>query len=287
MVIDFFKEIFQYEKFPVEYMCFQQLEHVSNINYVAVPWTQILNSSWLNFPGRRERNEYLKVLADFKINQPNNFTVCQHDDYMQLVEFYKHLKITKVFSPLHSRHNKIDGVDIIPIPFTNSFKFEDQQKDIPFSFVGAHVTHPIRGYMKNFINGDNIIYRDSYHVGYDISIIKPKEESEYKDILERSKFSICPRGSSPSSVRFWESIAAGAIPILVSDDWVLPNWDWDNTILRIPEHQFQQYTYSDISYIVDDIIQNTDRFNTLTNNCKLAANKFKSDSFKEYILQNI
>jgi hypothetical protein len=287
MVIDFFKDIFQYEKFPVEYRCFQQLENVSDINYVAIPWTQILNSGWLNFPGRRNRNEYLKELASYKINQYNNFTVCQHDDYMQLIEFYRHLHITTVFSPLHNRYNNIEGIDIIPIPFTNSFTFEEKIKDIDFSFVGAYVTHPIRRYMKEYINGDNIIYRNDYHVGGDISISKPIEESEYKNILERSKFSICPRGSSPSSVRFWESIAAGAIPILVSDDWVLPEWDWDNTILKISEDQFTSYGYDDISHLVDRVLNDCDRYNRLQTNCKLAANKFKSDNFKDYILKNL
>lgn len=62
------------------------------------------------------------------------------------------------------------------------------------------------------------------------------EKKEYQDVLARSRFSLCPRGSGPSTVRFWESLQAGAIPILISDDMVLPEGvDWDRCIIRIPE----------------------------------------------------
>lgn len=283
MIVSFFEDIFPYEKFPVEYTCYQQLKQINDIDYVAVPWTQILNSPWLNFPGKQSIHFYLNQLSSYSINQENNITVCQHDNYMMLANLYKHLKITKVFSPLHSRHNKLDGIEIVPIPFTNSFSFNTEVvKDILFSFVGCYKTHSIRMAMKNNIVGPNIIYRESYHVGADIFEKKIKEEQEYVSTLERSIFSLCPRGSSPSSVRFWESLAAGSIPVLISDDWVLPKWDWENTIVQIPESVFLKMNYGDIERFLNSV----PCLDKLQSNCRSAAEKYKKENFSTYIMEN-
>lgn len=289
MIKVFFEEIFPYEKFPVEYECYNQIKiSEPKINYLAIPWTQILNSNWLNFPNKKSLQFYISEFYKINIQQENNITVCQHDDYMKLEEVFRHLKITKVFSTLHSKKNKLNGIDIIPISFTNNFKFDiNVNKDILFSFVGTYTTHDIRKKMYKNINGPNIIYRNSYHVDTDLitnNNHKKKEEEEYKEVLQRSRFSMCPRGSSPSSVRFWESLAAGAVPILVSDDWVLPEWNWDNTILRISEDEFNTLGYNDIKnklFDIDDF-----REEELRKNCLLAYEEFKRENFLSYILKN-
>lgn len=289
MIYQFFTDIFEYEKFPVEYECFKQLSDITDINYIAVPWTQILNSHWLDFPGKQQRDFYLKILSKQIISQQNNFTVCQHDSYMLLRDYFKHLNITKVFSPLHDRENLMHNIGVIPIAFTCNFTFNEYaDKDIPVSFVGTYTSHPIRENMRNRIQGSYIIYRDTYHIDSNSFIVdnyRKKEELEYRDILERSRFSLCPRGSSPSSVRFWESLSAGAIPILISDNWVLPEWDWDNTIITIPECIFNNYTYKDIMNIVDNI--SIERETQLRQNCLKAYKQLGQHNYKEYIKQQL
>jgi hypothetical protein len=286
MVYSFFEEIFSYEKFPVEYECFKQLKD-TDLNYIAVPWTQILNSHWLNYPNKQPKEFYFKTLSKFKTDQTNNFTVCQHDSYMLLELYYKHLNITKVFTPLHSKYNTIDNIQFIPIPFTSSFSFEEVFKDILFSFVGTYTSHPIRERMKERIVGNNIIYRDQYHIDPNTfnSTLKVREEKEYQSILERSIFSLCPRGSSPSSVRFWESLQAGAIPILISDDWVLPDWNWSDTIIQIQEKDFEKMTYTDI----ENILTNIDKkiIIEMRSNCIKAYEVYKKENFSVYIKKNL
>jgi hypothetical protein len=288
MIYSFFTDIFKYEKFPVEYECFNQLKNDTDLNYIAVPWTQILNSHWLRYPNWHPAEYYFRILSKEKITQQNNFTICQHDSYMSLKLYYKHLNITKVFSPLHDTASTIDGVEIIPISFTSSFDFESVKKDIFVSFVGTHTSHPIRERMKTRIYGDGIIYRDSYHIDtdtFDGKNKKEREEAEYKDILQRSRFSLCPRGSSPSSVRFWESLHAGAIPILISDNWCLPYWDWDNTIIKINERDFETMSYYNIIKLLNDIP--LVREVTMRKNCLKAYNLFKKENFKQYILNKL
>jgi len=290
MVISFFEDIFPYEKFPVEYECFKQLKDCKNINYIAVPWAQILNSHWLNYPNKRPAEHYFRQLSRYKVQQTNNFTVCQHDSYMLLELYYKHLNITKVFTPLRDNTEKnIKDIQLIPIPFTNSFNFDlHKKRDILFSFVGSHTTHPLRERMKSRIVGNNIIYRNEYHVTSEIfsnKYNKIKQEDEYKQILQRSLFSLCPRGSSCSSVRFWESLHAGSIPILISDNWLLPEWDWNNTIIKIKEKEFESMTYNDISQLLNQITP--EKINSLYVNTLKASAEFKQDNFKNYIESKI
>lgn len=285
MVVSFFEDIFQYEKFPVEYECFNQLKGFNNLNYVAVPWTQILNGHWLDYPNKQPAEYYYRTLSKYKIQQENNFTICQHDSYMMLKLYFKHLKITKVFSPLHDCSNNMPEITILPIPFTSSFNFKQVNKDIHFSFVGTHTSHPIRIDMKSRIFGPNIIYRDSYHVDSNVIIgnknTKLAEEREYQDVLQRSRFSLCPRGSSVSSVRFWESMHAQAIPILISDNWVLPEWDWENTVVHIKESDFNKMKYNDIEALLSSIP--SEREDKMRQNCLEAHKKFNTTNFGNYV----
>ena len=289
MIYEYFTDLFPYEKFPVENECFKQLKDNKEINYIAVPWTQILNTTWINYPNAKSLDYYLKVLSEEKISQQNNFTVCQHDDYMTLSSYFKHLNITKVFTPLHDINNNINDIKILPIAFTSLFDFNDVNKDILFSFVGTSTSHHIRQRMKQRINGENIIYRDSYHVDPNIfnnpTNLKEKEESEYKTILERSKYTLCPRGSSPSSVRFWESLHAGCIPILISDNWLLPEWDWSKTIIKIKESVFETLSYDDIKNYLNSISPEKEK--EMRDNCKKAYDKFKMQNYSEYIINNL
>jgi hypothetical protein len=289
MVLSFFEEIFPYDKFPVEYESFKQLKNDTDINYIAVPWTQILNSHWLNYPDKQPKEFYFKTLSKFKTNQKNNFTICQHDSYLLLELYYKHLNITKVFTPLRDKTERsIPGVEFLPIPFTNPFNFEQVEKDILFSFIGAWDSHPLRHRMRHRVVGDNIIYRDGYHVCTEMFFkdgIKEKEEQEYKQTLERSTFSLCPRGSSSSSVRFWESLHANAIPVLISDNWDLPDWDWNKTIIKIKESEFDNMSYSDIKALLSSFSEND--IKTMKTNCFLASQQFNQNNFKKYIRSKI
>lgn len=288
MIYENFTDIFPYDKFPVEYESYKQLKNLKNINYIALPWTQMLNSIWLDFPNKKDTSYYFQEVFKTNIEQTNNFTICQHDDYHRLTDVFRHLKINKVFTPLHDITFKTQDIDYIPIAFTNSFNFVKKEKDILFSFVGAPTTHYIRESMRNRVFGPNIIYREGYHVesrSFQDPNFRKKEENEYQDILERSRFSLCPRGSSPSSVRFWESLAAGAIPILISDNWALPEWDWKHTIIKIPEHNFENVNYESIKKYLENISKEKEEL--MRENCFKANDCFKKENYKNYILSKI
>ena len=68
----------------------------------------------------------------------------------------------------------------------------------------------------------------------------------YNLILLNSRYSLCPSGSGPNSIRFWESLAIGSIPILLADTLDLPkinknnlNYDWKDAIIFLQENQLE------------------------------------------------
>lgn len=59
---------------------------------------------------------------------------------------------------------------------------------------------------------------------------------DYAAQLRRSRFVLCPRGSGPASFRLFETLAAGRVPVILSDAWVPPEGpDWSACTLRVRE----------------------------------------------------
>lgn len=59
-----------------------------------------------------------------------------------------------------------------------------------------------------------------------------------REILQ-SRFVLCPRGITPYTPRFFETMALGRVPVLLADNWVPPeNLDIDSVAIRIHERDF-------------------------------------------------
>ena len=68
--------------------------------------------------------------------------------------------------------------------------------------------------------------------------------AEYRDHLNQSRFIVCPRGDGLSSLRFFEALAWGRIPILIADQTQLPLEDvipYDEFVVRIPEAEVDHW----------------------------------------------
>jgi hypothetical protein len=53
-------------------------------------------------------------------------------------------------------------------------------------------------------------------------LVDDKASIEFQDSLRNSTFSLCPSGSGPNSIRLWESIGAGSIPVILADTYAPP-----------------------------------------------------------------
>ncbi len=63
-----------------------------------------------------------------------------------------------------------------------------------------------------------------------------QRRARFAAILARSRFVLCPRGNGTSSVRLYESLAAGAVPVIIADEWVAPPGPaWEEFSIRWPE----------------------------------------------------
>ena len=61
-------------------------------------------------------------------------------------------------------------------------------------------------------------------------------EKRFFEILQESKFALCPRGVGAASLRLFESMRMGVAPIILSDDWIFPKGpEWSEFALIVPE----------------------------------------------------
>ncbi len=118
------------------------------------------------------------------------------------------------------------------------------EPDLLFSFQGASthssrrtiftLSHP-RAVIENtsavnFFEGPEMAANEEYQTRVRL------QKERYKEIVARSKFVLCPRGWGVSSFRLFETLAAGRVPVIVSDEWVAPRGpDWDACSVRIQE----------------------------------------------------
>jgi len=113
-----------------------------------------------------------------------------------------------------------------------------------FSFLGSFATHPVRERIGALVD-------QWAHAGTAAFLIKDTrrtsaaerspEEAEafrltYLDAMRESKFILCPRGMCPSSIRLFETMKAGRVPVVISDEWVRPpEVRWDDFAIFVRE----------------------------------------------------
>lgn len=64
------------------------------------------------------------------------------------------------------------------------------------------------------------------------------EKIRYADELARCKFILCPKGNGISSIRLFETLQTGRVPVVLSDRYVFPEGvDWASCALHVPERE--------------------------------------------------
>ena len=203
-----------------------------DFNYVDLPLADAINKTGYNF-------QYVqKIITDIENQYPNTIKryVCQHI-YVNHINFYNN----KVYTP----HTLTTDSKIV-IPHYNPTIHENdfipfKNREFKSSFVGCLATHPIRSQLAKFNNNKDIIVRETGRWHFE----KEKKEQQkysnkYKEILCNSKFCFCPPGTGVSTIRLYESMAAGCVPIILND-------------VKVPKivekHIIRLYNIDDISNI--------------------------------------
>lgn len=169
----------------------------------------------------------------------------EEDDYLPFLptvhtnaKIGLHTRIGRVFNYAHisrnGRHqNRFVGETTAETPIGRT-----AQKRFLFSFLGGS-TSILRKRLFNlkFNRSDVLIENTSAYWHWDNS--QPDREARqrrYAETLAASHFALCPRGAGAGSSRFFEVMAAGVAPVLVSDAYALtPGPAWEQFLIRVPE----------------------------------------------------
>ena len=107
------------------------------------------------------------------------------------------------------------------------------EPDLLFSFLGRTATHQIRRKMLvlDTPNTPCLDVEDGpkrfSHFDY---------SQTYVEIIRRSKFVLCPRGIGTSSLRIFEAMSFGRVPVVISNKWQAPpGIPWSEFCVLVPE----------------------------------------------------
>ena len=119
--------------------------------------------------------------------------------------------------------------------------------DLPYlySFVGSIENAPVRralatlkhprGYFQDTAAEFARVLRREMRAGE-----REAYHRRYADIARASKFVLCPRGLSVSSIRLFETMRMGRVPVILSDGWIEPPGPvWEKFAIRLPESEVQ------------------------------------------------
>ena len=139
----------------------------------------------------------------------------------------------------------------LDVPKSRFTTFTPPTDSLPYlySFMGSVGTAPVRRTLQQLVHPRGFFqdtaadFARALHGDMDVTEQRDYQR-RYAEMAKASKFVLCPRGLSVSSIRLFETMRMGRAPVIVSDDWVEPpgpNWDTfavrvaESDCMRIPE----------------------------------------------------
>jgi hypothetical protein len=247
----------------------------SNI-YIGFPWASLIDNATVHGKDTKDVFDTLTKteLKIQKIEDKNIHTVCQHIHWDRIVPICKKLKITDLYVSHYKKETpNIENIRIHPWKLTASnFKHSNIQynlydKKYLFSFIGsvtiAHksqIRYQLKDYCENLKSEkypfiyeltDKWFYQ-KYVFDYQTKNMSwtyqdhqalEAQQKRYNEILSNSIFSLCPEGAGPNTLRVWESLSVGVIPVIYSDTWEPPKlnkYEWESFSIRIPMNEYSK-----------------------------------------------
>jgi len=230
-VPDIFKVLTNVEYPPHNKMVFEEyfMNHFSTWDMSKGVYTY-LPIMWTNFYiSRKYGNADMSDLQEFLDGLDKNktyFTIIQYDDgILQNIDDLDILIFGAGGGGVKTRSERNLGMPIPlicnPTPNIN----KDKKRDILCSFVGTfNEKYTIREKLKKL----SFPFLIKGRVGYD----------SFVDIMEKSVFSLCPRGYGATSFRICEALQHGSIPVYVYDTpWIPCQWEFNFNDIGILIHE--------------------------------------------------
>lgn len=239
-------------QFPVitEKYCFEKVIQQPKINfiYVAIPFATLIDKNIL--PNDEIVSIALHIKA-LKAKEPSLkvITTCQHIHYNRIIPILGLIGITDLYiSHKLANQTKINSIRLHGLPLypvnifdkTRCIGIDSGPRKYLFSFIGAHMNHYLNPIRKTILSwpaskDDTYYIQDTgiWHFEKDVYQlqVKGKEISNadrdvqkiqnmiYNEVLSLSHFSLCPIGAGPNTIRLWESICLGSIPVIIADEF--------------------------------------------------------------------
>lgn len=204
-------------------------------------------------------------------------TVCQHVYWQDMAPLWQRVGVTDVWLSHCSAKAVPAGLDALVLhPWAlYAVNVEDPQrrtgltlakdpaqKPMLASFVGAHMPNylsDVRLQLRALADASGFVVRvtDEWHfeqvvyqhqIGGQAAAPSSAQDAavlHYNQLLSDSVFALCPAGAGPNTLRLWEALAVGAIPVLLGVPPVLPKGgslpgiDWNQIVVRVPDEQIR------------------------------------------------
>lgn len=216
----------------------EQLSRVSPSRFPELIYAKLPLAWLINTNGVAAVQQILLQLFE-KVPPSRLVFVCQHIQVKQLdfrgaTVFTPHAEVSDPYVAIP--HHAVQADELA----TSSPKPMPERSYLA-SFRGAFWTHPCRQALAKHLRGNAFLIQDTgaWHFQH-AQQTQQISASEYKSLLSNSKFTLCPRGTGPSSVRLWEAFAFGSIPVVIADSAELALsdiLDWDSFVLRVRESE--------------------------------------------------
>lgn len=235
--------------------------------YVAYPWATLIDKLNSRAKDRDLHLDRFEQFCALLPAGTERVTVCQHIHGHKYTHLFRQAGIGTVFWSHTTLEDVADppqgaeAVRFVPFPLypvqvpsalpEAGPEADGQPRPHLFSFIGAranqHYLTEARNWILDLLKDDprgQIIGRDSWHyqkVVYDLQVrgkaegagaeglVDVSASDQFRRSLLDSTFSLCPAGSGPNSIRLWESLGAGSIPVILADSWAPPGdrrlWD--------------------------------------------------------------
>lgn len=240
--------------------CLAAAEPTLQQGYLAFPWATCID--------RVRRGFSVSPPAPCGVGQRRlTATVCQHIWALEHLDLFRRAGITDLFwSHATQDVQHVDGIRIHPFPLypvrcathpPAHPLLPSTQRPLLYSFQGAYAPGlyltPVRNWLLDLPprHDAQLELRSEWH--YEQAVYREQvlgqsadaarhaqltaEADAYATTLQRSRFALCPSGSGPNSIRLWEALGYGAIPVILSDSLQLsgPDQLWQTAALVVPE----------------------------------------------------
>jgi len=235
-----------------------------DLGYVGIPLADNINNRGIRYT-QSLINDVQNKFPNFK-----KIYICQHIKVNEL-NFYDNT----VFTP-----HVLNSQNHLCIPHYNSVIKQDdyiepQKRKYKFSFFGAFNSHITRKQLAVYNTDDTpVVDTGTWHY-YKSPNDKEKFKKDYVNNLTNTVFSLCPEGTGVSTIRLFESMACGSIPVLFND-------------VKVPECIREYCIYSKIESLQDDLKNIENKIDEYSKNLyKIYWDRLENEKILEYILDNV